>query len=212
MSDDQTPADAVNDIADAAIDHIEALTTENKALKEQVLRYAAEAENTRRRAEREANDARAYAIQKFGKDLLAAADNLSRALAAAPADSADSVVKTFVVGVEMTAKSLQTAFETNGLKKIEPEKGVKFDPHQHQAMMEQPSTEVGAGGVIQVLQPGYELLGRLIRPAMVVVAAKGSTGPSAAAGEPAGGPANPYAANNVSHDTSHDGEAVDAKA
>ncbi|MFZ3004988.1 MAG: nucleotide exchange factor GrpE [Phenylobacterium sp.] len=211
MSDDQTPADAVNDIADAAIDHIEALTTENKALKEQVLRYAAEAENTRRRAEREANDARAYAIQKFGKDLLAAADNLSRALAAAPADSADSVVKTFVVGVEMTAKSLQTAFETNGLKKIEPEKGVKFDPHQHQAMMEQPSTEVGAGGVIQVLQPGYELLGRLIRPAMVVVAAKGSTGPSAAA-EPAGAPANPYAANDASHDGSHDGEAVDTKA
>ena len=211
MSDDQTPADAVNDIADAAIDHIEALTTENKALKEQVLRYAAEAENTRRRAEREANDARAYAIQKFGKDLLAAADNLSRALAAAPADSADSVVKTFVVGVEMTAKSLQTAFETNGLKKIEPEKGVKFDPHQHQAMMEQPSTEVGAGGVIQVLQPGYELLGRLIRPAMVVVAAKGSTGPSAAA-EPAGAPANPYAAHDASHDGSHDGEAVDTKA
>ena len=212
MSDDQTPADAVNDIADAAIDHIEALTTENKALKEQVLRYAAEAENTRRRAEREANDARAYAIQKFGKDLLAAADNLSRALAAAPADSADSVVKTFVVGVEMTAKSLQTAFETNGLKKIEPEKGVKFDPHQHQAMMEQPSTEVGAGGVIQVLQPGYELLGRLIRPAMVVVAAKGSTGPSTAAAETAGGPANPYAANDASHDTSHDGDAVDTKA
>ncbi|MBP9232793.1 MAG: nucleotide exchange factor GrpE, partial [Phenylobacterium sp.] len=198
MSDDQTPADAVNDIADAAIDHIEALTTENKALKEQVLRYAAEAENTRRRAEREANDARAYAIQKFGKDLLAAADNLSRALAAAPADSPDTVVKTFVVGVEMTAKSLQTAFETNGLKKIEPEKGVKFDPHQHQAMMEQPSTEVGAGGVIQVLQPGYELLGRLIRPAMVVVAAKGSTGPSASAAEPTGGPANPYAANDAS--------------
>ena len=212
MSDDQTPADAVNDIADAAIDHIEALTTENKALKEQVLRYAAEAENTRRRAEREANDARAYAIQKFGKDLLAAADNLSRALAAAPADSADSVVKTFVVGVEMTAKSLQTAFETNGLKKIEPEKGVKFDPHQHQAMMEQPSTEVGAGGVIQVLQPGYELLGRLIRPAMVVVAAKGSTGPSAAAAEATGAPVNPYAANDASHDAAHDGDAVDTKA
>ena len=209
MSDDHTPADDVNDIADAAIDHIEALTTENKALKEQVLRYAAEAENTRRRAEREANDARAYAIQKFGKDLLAAADNMSRALTAAPADSADTVVKNFVVGVEMTAKSLQTAFETNGLKKIEPEKGVKFDPHQHQAMMEQPSTEVGAGGVIQVLQPGYELLGRLIRPAMVVVAAKGSTGPGA---EHAGGPANPYAANDASHDGDDAGGAVDTKA
>ncbi|MDO8378423.1 nucleotide exchange factor GrpE [Phenylobacterium sp.] len=212
MSDDHTPAEDVNEIADAAIDHIEALTAENKGLKEQVLRYAAEAENTRRRAEREANDARAYAIQKFGKDLLAAADNMGRALAAAPADSADTVVKNFVVGVEMTAKSLQAAFETNGLKKIEPEKGVKFDPHQHQAMMEQPSTEVGAGGVIQVLQPGYELLGRLIRPAMVVVAAKGSTGPSAAAAEAAGAPVNPYAANDASHDAAHDGDAVDTKA
>lgn len=212
MSDDHTPAEDVNEIADAAIDHIEALTAENKGLKEQVLRYAAEAENTRRRAEREANDARAYAIQKFGKDLLAAADNMGRALAAAPADSADTVVKNFVVGVEMTAKSLQAAFETNGLKKIEPEKGVKFDPHQHQAMMEQPSTEVGAGGVIQVLQPGYELLGRLIRPAMVVVAAKGSTGPSAAAAEGPGAPVNPYAANDASHDAAHDGDAVDTKA
>ncbi|MDP3867292.1 nucleotide exchange factor GrpE [Phenylobacterium sp.] len=212
MSDDHTPAEDVNEIADAAIDHIEALTAENKGLKEQVLRYAAEAENTRRRAEREANDARAYAIQKFGKDLLAAADNMGRALAAAPADSADTVVKNFVVGVEMTAKSLQAAFETNGLKKIEPEKGVKFDPHQHQAMMEQPSTEVGAGGVIQVLQPGYELLGRLIRPAMVVVAAKGSTGPSAAAAEATGTPVNPYAANDASHDAAHDGDAVDTKA
>jgi len=212
MSDDHTPAEDVNDIADAAIDHIEALTAENKGLKEQVLRYAAEAENTRRRAEREANDARAYAIQKFGKDLLAAADNMGRALAAAPTDSADTVVKNFVVGVEMTAKSLQAAFETNGLKKIEPEQGVKFDPHQHQAMMEQPSTEVGAGGVIQVLQPGYELLGRLIRPAMVVVAAKGSTGPSAAAAEATGAPVNPYAANDASHDATHDGDAVDTKA
>ena len=131
---------------------------------------------------------------------------------APPTDSADTVVKNFVVGVEMTAKSLQAAFETNGLKKIEPEKGVKFDPHQHQAMMEQPSTEVGAGGVIQVLQPGYELLGRLIRPAMVVVAAKGSTGPSAAGAEPTGAPVNPYAANDASHDASHDGDAVDTKA
>ena len=211
MSDDQMPPEDFNDVADAAIDHIEALTVENKALKEQVLRYAADAENTRRRAEREANDARAYAIQKFGKDLLAAADNLSRALAAAPADSADTVVKNFVVGVEMTAKSLQTAFESNGLKKIEPAKGVKFDPHQHQAMMEQPSTEVAGGGVVQVLAPGYELLGRLIRPAMVVVAANGSTGPAPAANEATAAP-NPYAANDAANDASHDGDAVDTKA
>jgi len=93
-----------------------------------------------------------------------------------------------VVGVEMTEKELQTAFERNGLKKIHPAKGEKFDPHKHQAMMEQPGSDVEPGGVIQVLQPGYELLGRLVRPAMVVVAAKGA----APAGGEGGG--NPYAA------------------
>ena len=199
MSDDQTPSDEMDAVADAAIDHIEALTVEVAALKEQVLRYAADSENTKRRAEREVNDARAYAIQKFGKDLVGAADNLSRALAAAPVDSADPAVKNFVVGVEMIEKEIQTAFDRNGLKKIDPAKGAKFDPHQHQAMMEQVSTEMTAGGVISVLQPGYELLGRLIRPAMVIVAAKGSAEPTAP---------NPYAAN----DGEAAGGAVDTRA
>ncbi|WP_374657064.1 nucleotide exchange factor GrpE [Phenylobacterium sp.] len=201
MSDDQTPAEDFNDIADAAAEEIIALKAEIQALKDQVLRVAADAENTKRRAEREANDARAYAIQKFGRDLLAVADTLDRALAA-PVD--DPAVKNFVVGMEMTQKSLISAFENNGLKKIDPPKGEKFDPHQHQAMMEQPSTEVGAGAVIQVLQPGYELLGRLIRPAMVVVAAKGSTGEPAIEPHPA---ANPYAP----HDEDAGGS-VDTKA
>ena len=201
MSDDQTPAEEFNDVADAAVDEIIALKAEVQALKDQMLRVAADAENSKRRAEREANDARAFAIQKFGRDLLTVADTLDRALAA-PVD--DPAVKNFVVGMEMTQKSLLSAFENNGLKKIDPPKGEKFDPHQHQAMMEQPSAEVGAGGVIQVLQPGYELLGRLIRPAMVVVAAKGSTGEPAVEPHPA---ANPYAP--------HDDEAggsVDTKA
>ena len=138
-----------------------------------------------------------------GRDLRAVADTLDRALAA-PVD--DPAVKNFVVGMEMTQKSLLSAFENNGLKKIDPPKGKKFDPHQHQAMMEQPAPDVAAGGVIQVLQPGYELLGRLIRPAMVVVAAKGSGADLPPAAEPAPS-ANPYAAN--------DGEAggsVDTKA
>ena len=203
MSDDQTPAEEFNDVADAAVDEIIALKAEVQALKDQVLRVAADAENTKRRAEREANDARAYAIQKFGRDLLAVADTLDRALAA-PVD--DPAVKNFVVGMEMTQKSLMSAFENNGLMKIDPPKGEKFDPHQHQAMMEQPAPDVAAGGVIQVLQPGYELLGRLIRPAMVVVAAKGSGADLPPAAEPAPS-ANPYAAN--------DGEAggsVDTKA
>ena len=192
MSDDQTPAEEELDaVADAALDHMEKLTAEIAALKEQTLRYAAEAENTKRRAEREANDARAYAIQKFARDLLTVADTLGRALAAPP-QSGDPAVNNFVVGVEMTEKALLGAFETNGLKRLEPVKGTKFDPHQHQAMMEQASTEVASGGVIATLQPGYELLGRLVRPAMVVVAAKGSVGEAPV--EPQG--ANPYAAND----------------
>ena len=191
MTDDETPAEDVALEADDAAQEIEALKLEVAALKDQALRYAAEAENTKRRAERESNDARAYAIQKFARDLLAAADNLSRATAMSPRDSQDPTVTNYIIGVEMTEKELQGAFERNGLKKIEPTKGEKFDPHLHQAVMEQPSDEVAAGGVIQVLQAGYELMGRLVRPAMVAVAAKGSTGPGAPP-EPAAA-ANPYA-------------------
>src|SRR5206468_2367116 len=121
------------------------------------------------------------------RDLLGVADNLARATAHAPADAADPVVKNFVLGVEMTEKELISAFERNGLKRIDPKTGDKFDPHQHQAMSEQPGEGVAPGGVLQVLQPGYELLGRLVRPAMVIVAAK-------AAAKPDG--ANPYAAND----------------
>lgn len=173
---------------------IEVMKAENTALKEQVLRYAAEAENIRRRAEREANDARAYAIQKFARDLLGVADNLSRALAAHPTvETADPAMKNFIVGVEMTEKELVAAFERNGLKKIQPAKGDKFDPHQHQAMMELPETDVAPGAIVEVMQSGYELLGRLVRPAMVVVAAKGAGAGPKPNGAEGGG--NPYAAN-----------------
>jgi molecular chaperone GrpE len=192
MSEDQTPDAADEFLADAAEAEIAALKAEAAGLKEQALRYAAEAENTKRRAEREANDARAYAIQKFARDLLGVADILDRAMAAAPAESADPAMKNFVVGIEMTGKELLGAFERNGLKRISPARGEKFDPHQHQAMMELADTDVTPGGVVEVMQPGYELLGRLIRPAMVVVAAK-----SAAAPTPVdGAPQNPYAAGD----------------
>ena len=167
MSEDMEPP--VEETADGA--ELEALKAENAGLKDQMLRYAAEAENIRRRAERETNDARAFAIQKFARDLLGVADNLSRALAAHPAESADPAIKNFIVGVEMTEKELMAAFERNGLKKIHPAKGDKFDPHQHQAMMELAETEVAPGAIVEVMQSGYELLGRLVRPAMVVVAA-----------------------------------------
>ncbi|MBX3480754.1 MAG: nucleotide exchange factor GrpE [Caulobacter sp.] len=207
MSDEQAPNEIQDDdtIDVGALDsEVEALKAEVAALKDQALRYAAEAENTKRRAEREMNDARAYAITKFARDLLDAADNLGQATAFAPRDAEDQAVKTFVVGVEMTEKKLLEAFERNGLKKVDPGLGEKFDPHLHQAMMEQDSTEAAAGTVIKTLQAGYSLFGRLVRPAMVVVAAKGS---GAAAAEPAAGGANPY-----SHDDDHSGEALDTKA
>jgi molecular chaperone GrpE len=182
----ETPApEAANDAPAAAqaSDELARLGAENAALKEQALRYAAEAENTRRRAEREANDARAFAIQRFARDLFDAADNLARALQAAPKDSADPAVKNLVTGIDMTEKALQSAFERNGLKKLEPNRGDRFDPHLHQAVMEQPADDVPPSSVIQVLQTGYELFGRVLRPAMVAVT------PKVAA---AGAATNPY--------------------
>ena len=168
---------------DAAAE-LERLAAENAALKEQALRYAAEAENTKRRAERDSNDARAFAIQRFARDLLDASDNLARAVAHAPKDVTDPVVKNFVLGVEMTEKALQSAFERNGVKRVDPARGDRFDPHLHQAMMEQPAADVAPGSVLSVMQVGYELFGRILRPALVAVSAKAPAGAE---------PANPYA-------------------
>jgi molecular chaperone GrpE len=205
MTDDTAPA-AKNadewDMEDQAQD-TELLRAELAGLKEQVLRYAADAENTKRRAEREANDARAFAIQKFAGDLLGVADNLARAREHAPADADDPLVKNLAVGLEMTEKDLQSAFDRNGLKRLDPPRGAKFDPHQHQAVMERPADDLGPGAVLEVLQVGYDLMGRIVRPAMVVVSARGSKGeaPSEAA-QP-----NPY-----SHPESGAGGSVDRKA
>jgi molecular chaperone GrpE len=189
MTDDDTPAEAPEDtVSPEAV--IDGLKAEIALLNERMLRVAADAENTKRRAERDANDARAFAINKFATDLMGVADNLSRALQHAPRDSEDPAVKNLAVGLEMTEKALLQAFERNNLKRLEPARGAKFDPHQHEAMMEQPADDLGPGQVMQVLQAGYELFGRLVRPAMVVVSSKASTG--GAAPEPAGG-SNPYA-------------------
>jgi molecular chaperone GrpE len=211
MTDDFAPAQNEKDqtldqdetgSAEAAM---EALRAEIAQMREQMLRVAADAENVKRRTEREANDARAYAIQKFARDLLGVADNLQRAMQHAPKDSQDPLVKNLAVGLEMTEKELLGAFERNGLKRVDPARGVKFDPHQHQAVMEQPADDVAGGSVLQVLQSGYDLFGRIVRPAMVVVAAKGSGGDVAA--EPAA--ANPYAQTD---EEAGAGAAVDRKA
>jgi len=201
MTDEQTPADAPDGdefLAAADAERIAELEAEVAALKDQALRYAAEAENTKRRAERESNDARAYAIQRFATSLFGVADNLQRALMATP-QGEDPTIKNFVLGIEMTEKALTQAFESNGLKRIEPKRGEKFDPHKHQAMMEQDAPDVEPGAVLQVMQAGYELQGRNVRPAMVVVASKAAAAPQAA---------NPYA-QTEGEDA---GGSVDAKA
>ena len=93
-------------------------------------------------------------------------------------------MKNFVLGVEMTEKALQSAFERNGVKRVDPARGDRFDPHLHQAMMEQPAADVAPGSVLSVMQVGYELFGRILRPALVAVSAKAPAGAE---------PANPYA-------------------
>ena len=203
---DESPITGQDEAA-ASPEEIEAaLRAEIAQLKDQMLRVAADAENARRRAEREANDARAFAIQKFAKDLLGVADNLARAMQHAPRDAEDPMVKNLAIGLEMTEKELLAAFDRNGLKRVDPTRGTKFDPHQHQAVMEQPASDVGGGAVLQVLQAGYELFGRIVRPAMVIVSAKSSSGdtPVEAAVN------NPYAHPEGEPDGA--GAAVDRKA
>jgi molecular chaperone GrpE len=177
MTDDnaaESPETEVQDAEDVFTAAITRLEAENAQLKEQALRLAAEAENTRRRAEREMNDARAYAIQRFARDLLGVADNLSRALKATPTADSDPAFKNLALGIEMTEKELLGAFERNGLKKLEPAPGDRFDPNLHQAVMEQPTPDVAPGAIAQTMQAGWELFSRVVRPAMVVVAAKGA--------------------------------------
>ena len=174
----ESEADAAAEGADGDMAVVDALIAERDQWKDRALRAVAEAENVKRRAETQQNDARAYAIQRFAKDLLSVADTLERGLLSAPkvleGVEADSPVAAMVTGLELTQKSLLSAFESNGLTRVAPEPGEAFDPHLHQAVMEQPSDSVPGGTVIQTLQPGYALFGRTVRAAMVVVAAKGS--------------------------------------
>ena len=176
----EAEADAIleADAAEGDLAPLDQVIAERDEWRDRALRVAAELENVKRRAETQANDARAYAIQRFAKDLLTVADTLERGVQAAPKglspEQGGEAVAGVVTGMELTLKSLLSAFETNNLQRVAPEAGEAFDPHIHQAMMEQPSETVQGGQVIQTLQPGYALFGRTVRPAMVIVAAKGS--------------------------------------
>ncbi len=168
----------------ATPDPIEALKAENQDMRDKLLRTIAEMENLRKRTEREISDTRSYAIAGFARDMLTATDSLSRALMVLPAearDSSDATVKSLIEGIEMTEREMQRLLAKHGVKPIEAE-GQKFDPHKHQAMFEVPDPSRPEGTVVQVVQAGFAIGDRVLRPAMVGVAKGGG-----ASGAPAEG-------------------------
>ena len=155
---------------DEQTDPLAAMTAERDALKDQLLRALADTENMRRRSDREADMARKYGHTQFARDLVGAVDNLARALASAPEDksSLDESVQSLLTGIELSWTEIQSAIEKHGVRRINP-LGEKFDYNFHQAMFEVPTNDQAPGMVLEVVQHGYALHDRLLRPAMVGV-------------------------------------------
>ena len=176
----QTEAEAVAS-GDAAAEAVAATPRPSTSLdrelaetKDRLLRALAETENVRRRAQREREDTLKYAISNFARDLLSPVDNLRRALDSVPeAEITDPRTKSLLDGVAATERELLATFERYGLKRIDP-KGERFDHNFHQAIFEAERPDLPAGTVVEVLQPGYVLHDRLLRPAMVGVAKGGA--------------------------------------
>ncbi|MBP1291193.1 MULTISPECIES: nucleotide exchange factor GrpE [Bradyrhizobium] len=162
-----TPPSAAEDVHEA----IARLVAENVDLKDRLLRALADAENVRRRSERELNDMRQYAVTKFAGDMVNVADNLERAMSSLPAELRDNAgpFKTFVEGVELTEKELLRSLEAHGVKRLDPA-GSRFDPHFHEAMFQVKDPSVPSGTVTTVVQPGYAIGSRSLRSAKVGVA------------------------------------------
>jgi molecular chaperone GrpE len=155
-------------------DPVARLEAEKAELREQLLRTAAEIENLRKRTARELADARQYAIAGFARDMLTASDSVSRALSALPEkerQGAEGTLKALIEGIELTEREMQRLLEKHGISRIDP-KGERFDPHVHQAMFEVTDTEADDGTVVEVVQAGYLIGERVLRPAMVGVARK----------------------------------------
>jgi molecular chaperone GrpE len=149
---------------------VAALEAELAEHKDRLLRALAETENTRRRGEREREDAAKYAISGFARDLLAAADNLRRALDSLPEEKVrDELTRNLLAGVAATERELLAVFERHGMRRLDP-KGEPFDHNFHQAIYEAERADEPTGTIVDVLQPGYLLHDRLLRPAMVGVA------------------------------------------
>ncbi|HXV74171.1 MAG TPA: nucleotide exchange factor GrpE [Sphingomonadales bacterium] len=154
----------------AAKAEMEKLQTQVKELNDKLLRAMAEMENTRRRAERETQEARAYGITGFARDMLSVSDNFRRALGALSEEARDNPnFKPFIEGVEMTGRELGNILERHGIRKVNP-KGEAFDHNLHQAMFEIETAEQEPGTVMEVVQEGYVIQNRLLRPAMVAIA------------------------------------------
>lgn len=144
---------------------------EHQELKDRLLRTLAEMENLRARTQREIEDARKFAVTGFARDLTEVGDNLARALASVPAEARQQseFMKNLVQGVEMTERSLQSALEKHQVRRVSPQKGERFDHKLHQAMFEVPTDELAPGSVAEVIQDGYVIADRLLRPALVGV-------------------------------------------
>jgi molecular chaperone GrpE len=155
-----------------ALQAVDALKEENAQLKDKLLRALADMENLRKRAEREKAEATLYAASNFARDLLSVADNFSRALAAVTPEqraAADEMSSNLLAGIEVTERELTNVLERHGIRRIDA-MGQKFDPHMHQAIFEVPTADHPGGTVVQVMQNGYAIGTRCLRPALVGVA------------------------------------------
>ena len=164
------PASSVPPTDEQSDDLLAAMTAERDQLKDQLLRALADTENMRRRSEREAANVRKYGHTPFARDLVGALDNLGRAVDSAPddLDSLDESIKSLVTGIQLSWTELQSVIQKHGIAAVFP-KGEKFDYNFHQAMFEVPTDDVPSGTVVEVVQHGYVLHDRLLRPAMVGV-------------------------------------------
>lgn len=153
---------------DPVADAIERLEAENGELRDRFMRALAEAENARKRGERDRREAEQYGATRFARDMLPVYDNLRRALAAAGPE-ARAAAEGLIEGVELTLRELQNSFERHGIRRIVPAVGDSFDPQRHEAMFEAPVPHVPGGGIIQVMTEGFMLHDRLLRPAQVGV-------------------------------------------
>jgi molecular chaperone GrpE len=190
MTDPQTQrdenAEETENSADAPVEGEAALSLADKRIaelekqlaeaKDRILREMADAENTRRRAQKDREETSKYAIAAFAKEIVAISDNFRRALEAAPGENRDPAVKNLIVGIDATERQLLATLERFGIKPINP-LGQIFDPHFHRVMMEVDATDQPAGTVVQVLQFGYMIHDRLLREALVAVAKGGAETP-----------------------------------